>query len=177
MGLRIKPVINRQTCSNPSPRQKIFLKLSSPLARISGTRIIASMAPPFFFYLTPLIFLHSPIFPNNLPSRVYLQNGSRCLRDGKRSGVACATANASFGNSVDKGKAAGAPAARRWHIARYVAYRPDVGTSDRLLLKQSVFVDAAAKEAVVRGRRSRVVPQLEQGIKHKPQQNPQHYEC
>jgi hypothetical protein len=24
----------------------------------------------FFFYLTPLIFLHSPIFPNNLPSRV-----------------------------------------------------------------------------------------------------------
>lgn len=45
----------------------------------------------------------------------------------------------------------GKPPARRWHIARYVAYRPDVGTSDRLLLKQSVFVDAAAKEAVVRG--------------------------
>src|ERR671914_1338922 len=75
---------------------------------------------------------------------LYLQNGSRGLRDGKRSGVACATANASFGNNVDKGKAAGAPpAARRRHIARYVAYRPDVGTSDRLLLKQSVFVDTA----------------------------------
>jgi len=29
------------------------------------------MASPFFFYLlTPLIFLHSLIFPNNLPSRV-----------------------------------------------------------------------------------------------------------
>jgi hypothetical protein len=28
------------------------------------------MTPPFLFYLTPLIFLHLPIFPNNLPSRV-----------------------------------------------------------------------------------------------------------
>jgi hypothetical protein len=27
------------------------------------------MASPFFFYLTPLILLHSPLFPNNLPSR------------------------------------------------------------------------------------------------------------
>jgi hypothetical protein len=42
------------TCSNPSARQKIFLKLSIPLARISGTRIIGSMASPFFFYLTLL---------------------------------------------------------------------------------------------------------------------------
>src|SRR5205823_5065561 len=59
-------------CSNPSIRRKTFLKLSIPLARISGTRIIGSMASPFFFYLlTPLIFLHSLIFPNNLPSRVY----------------------------------------------------------------------------------------------------------
>src|SRR5918998_463530 len=70
LGLRIKPVINRQICSNPSARQKIFLKLSIPLVRISGTRIIGSMVPPFFFYLTPLIFLHSPLFPDNLPSRV-----------------------------------------------------------------------------------------------------------
>src|SRR5436853_546228 len=70
LGLRIKPVINRQICSNPSIRRKTFLKLSIPLARISGTRIIGSMASPFFFYLlTPLIFLHSLIFPNNLPSR------------------------------------------------------------------------------------------------------------
>src|SRR5438067_12989427 len=68
LGLRIKPVINRQICSNPSARQKTFLKLSIPLARISGTRIIGSMALPFFFYPTPLIFLHSPIFPNNLPT-------------------------------------------------------------------------------------------------------------
>src|SRR5437016_6607632 len=72
LGLRIKPVINRQICSNPSIRRKTFLKLSIPLARISGTRIIGSMASPFFFYLlTPLIFLHSLIFPNNLPSRVH----------------------------------------------------------------------------------------------------------
>src|ERR687887_323054 len=27
----------------------------------------------FFFYLTPLIFLHLPIFPNNLPSRALKQ--------------------------------------------------------------------------------------------------------
>src|SRR5918998_1647586 len=73
LGLRIKPVINRQICSNPSARQKIFLKLSIPLVRISGTRIIGSMVPPFFFYLTPLIFLHSPLFPDNLPSRVWTQ--------------------------------------------------------------------------------------------------------
>src|SRR5438067_8702531 len=54
----------------PFIRRKTFLKLSIPLARISGTRIIGSMASPFFFYLlTPLIFLHSLIFPNNLPSR------------------------------------------------------------------------------------------------------------
>src|SRR5438105_8334602 len=61
---------NKQICSNPSIRRKTFLKLSIPLARISGNRIIGSMASPFFFYLlTPLIFLHSLIFPNNLPSR------------------------------------------------------------------------------------------------------------
>src|SRR5947208_3997506 len=76
LGLRIKPVINRQICSNPSIRRKTFLKLSIPLARISGTRIIGSMASPFFFYLlTPLIFLHSLIFPNNLPSRVIYSIG------------------------------------------------------------------------------------------------------
>src|SRR5438105_12984228 len=66
---------NKQIRSNPSIRRKTFLKLSIPLARISGTRIIGSMASPFFFYLlTPLIFLHSLIFPNNLPSRVLLMD-------------------------------------------------------------------------------------------------------
>src|SRR6184192_4348500 len=67
--LKIEGVGMRNVGSNPSARQKTFLKLSIPLARISGTRIIGSMALPFFFYPTPLIFLHSPIFPNNLPSR------------------------------------------------------------------------------------------------------------
>src|SRR5213082_1039174 len=71
---------NKQICSNPSIRRKTFLKLSIPLARISGTRIIGSMASPFFFYLlTPLIFLHSLIFPNNLPSRVSREPPPRLL--------------------------------------------------------------------------------------------------
>src|SRR5438094_6306477 len=98
LGLRIKPVINRQICSNPSIRRKTFLKLSIPLARISGTRIIGSMASPFFFYLlTPLIFLHSLIFPNNLPSREEYLFFERCAeRD--RLGLA-ARLNAPFGNA------------------------------------------------------------------------------
>jgi hypothetical protein len=38
------------------------------------------MASPFFFYLlTPLIFLHSLIFPNNLPSRVWYAISDRKL--------------------------------------------------------------------------------------------------
>jgi hypothetical protein len=51
------------------------------LARISGTRIIGSMASPFFFYLTLLIFLHLPIFPNNLPSRVDVPHVASPWRD------------------------------------------------------------------------------------------------
>src|SRR5437588_8118205 len=77
--LKIEGVGMRNVGSNPSARQKTFLKLSIPLARISGTRIIGSMALPFFFYPTPLIFLHSPIFPNNLPSRVIIPGGLQAL--------------------------------------------------------------------------------------------------
>jgi hypothetical protein len=46
----IRPVINRQTCSNSSARQKISLKLLIPLAIVSGTQAIGSIASSSYLW-------------------------------------------------------------------------------------------------------------------------------
>jgi hypothetical protein len=47
--------IGRETSYSHRPTKDLAKALLPPLAMISGTQLIGSMAPPFFFYLIPLI--------------------------------------------------------------------------------------------------------------------------